>query len=119
MIGSELYGLRLRQVAQKQPFGAVFQTADKASKYLEALFFIMQSCSDLPVQTELEMVTLAQLVPKGHLLRLIDQHIRFEFIRTETESQSLYCASNGRPAIDPVVLFKMLFRLPVRDSVRA
>lgn len=60
-----------------------------------------------PVQTELEMVTLEQLVPKGHLLRLIDQHIRFEFIRTETES--LYCANNGRPAIDPVVLFKMLF----------
>lgn len=41
------------------------------------------------------------------MLRLIDQHIRFEFIRTETES--LYCANNGRPAINPVVLFKMLF----------
>ncbi|WP_038001016.1 IS1182 family transposase, partial [Thauera linaloolentis] len=60
-----------------------------------------------PAQTELEMVTLEQLVPKAHLLRLIDRHIRFEFIRTETES--LYCANNGRPAIDPVVLFKMLF----------
>lgn len=60
-----------------------------------------------PAQTELEMVTLEQLVPKGHLLRLIDHHIRFDFIRTETES--LYCADNGRPAIDPVVLFKMLF----------
>lgn len=60
-----------------------------------------------PAQTELEMVTLEELVPKDHLLRLIDQHIRFDFIRTETES--LYCANNGRPAIDPVVLFKMLF----------
>ena len=34
-----------------------------------------------PAQTELEMVTLEQLVPKDHLLRLLDQHIRFDFIR--------------------------------------
>lgn len=60
-----------------------------------------------PIQSELEMVTLEQLVPQDHLLRLIDQHIAFDFIRRETES--LYCANNGRPAIDPVVLFKMLF----------
>ena len=60
-----------------------------------------------PTQTELEMVTLESLVPKDHLLRLIDQHISFEFIRTEC--QSLYCQNNGRPALDPVILFKMLF----------
>ncbi len=53
------------------------------------------------------MVTLEQLVPKDHLLRLIDAHIRFDFIREQTAH--LYCANNGRPAIDPVVLFKMLF----------
>lgn len=58
-------------------------------------------------QTELEMVTLDQLVPRDHLLRLIDTHIRFDFIRQKAEG--LYCANNGRPAIDPVVLFKMLF----------
>lgn len=58
-------------------------------------------------QTELEMVTLDQLVPRDHLLRLIDTHLRFDFIREKTEG--LYCANNGRPAIDPVVLFKMLF----------
>ncbi len=60
-----------------------------------------------PGQTELEMVTLEQLVPKDHLLRLLDQHIRFDFIREAT--QHLYCENNGRPAVDPVVLFKMLF----------
>lgn len=60
-----------------------------------------------PARTELEMVTLPQLVPKNHLLRLIDQHIQFDFIRTKTES--LYCLNNGRPAIDPAALFKMLF----------
>ena len=60
-----------------------------------------------PTQTELEMVTLESLVPKDHLLRLIDQHISFDFIRAECES--LYCQNNGRPALDPVMLFKMLF----------
>ena len=60
-----------------------------------------------PAQSELEMVTLESLVPQDHLLRLIDQYISFDFIRTECES--LYCANNGRPALDPVMLFKMLF----------
>ena len=60
-----------------------------------------------PTQTELEMVTLDSLVPKDHLLRLIDQHLSFDFIRAECES--LYCPNNGRPALDPVMLFKMLF----------
>lgn len=60
-----------------------------------------------PAQQELEMVTLEELVPKDHLLRLIDRHIRFDFIRERTAG--LYCQNNGRPALDPVVLFKMLF----------
>jgi len=58
-------------------------------------------------QHELEMVTLEQLVPADHLLRLIDRHIQFDFIRERTAH--LYCADNGRPALDPVTLFKMLF----------
>lgn len=53
------------------------------------------------------MVTLESLVPKDHLLRLIDLHISFDFIRAECES--LYCPNNGRPALDPVMLFKVLF----------
>jgi transposase len=60
-----------------------------------------------PAQYELEMVTLEQLVPKDHLLRLIDRHIDFDFIRERTAH--LYCADNGRPAVDPELLFKMLF----------
>jgi len=58
-------------------------------------------------QCELEMVTLEQLVPADHLLRQIHRYIDFSFIREKTTH--LYCADNGRPAIDPVVLFKMLF----------
>lgn len=60
-----------------------------------------------PVQYELEMVTLEALVPKDHLLRLIDRYISFDFILDATAH--LYCHDNGRPAINPVLLFKMLF----------
>lgn len=60
-----------------------------------------------PRQYALEMVTLDELVPADHLLRLIDRHIEFEFIRDVT--RPLYCEDNGRPPVDPVLLFKMLF----------
>lgn len=59
-----------------------------------------------PQQYQLEMVTLEQLVPKNHLVRKIDTAIDFEFIRAEVAH--LYCKDNGRPAIDPVVLFKIM-----------
>lgn len=58
-------------------------------------------------QHALEMVTLESLVPKDHLLRQIDAFIDFEFIRDKV--RPLYCMDNGRPATDPVVLFKLLF----------
>jgi len=58
-------------------------------------------------QTSLEFVSIESLVPKDHLLRKIDRVIDFEFIRAKVKE--LYCADNGRPAVDPVVLFKMLF----------
>ena len=56
--------------------------------------------------TELEFVSIDALVPAHHLLRKVERAIDFSFIRERVES--LYCADNGRPAIDPVVLFKML-----------
>jgi transposase len=57
--------------------------------------------------TELEFVSVDELVPGDHLLRKVERAVDFSFIRARVES--LYCADNGRPAIDPVVLFKMLF----------
>lgn len=60
-----------------------------------------------PAQYELEMVTLEELVPKDHLLRKIEAAVDFEFIREKVAY--LYCADNGRPALDPVVMFKLLF----------
>lgn len=53
------------------------------------------------------MVTLSSLVPSDHLLRNIDAVIDFSFIHDRVAH--LYCADNGRPALDPVLLFKMLF----------
>ena len=57
-------------------------------------------------QQELEMVTLESLVPTDHLVRKIAAAIDLEFIRERVAH--LYCANNGRPALDPVVLFKLL-----------
>lgn len=59
-----------------------------------------------PQQYQFEMVTLEELVPEDHLVRKIDATIDFEFIRDAVKH--LYCADNGRPAIDPVRLIKMM-----------
>lgn len=58
-------------------------------------------------QQQLEFVTIEQLVPEDHLLRKIEKYIDFSFITDIT--QDLYCPDNGRPCIDPIILFKMLF----------
>ena len=57
-------------------------------------------------QQEMEYVNLEELVPKDHLLRKIDRYVDFEFIREKC--RPLYCEDNGRPSLDPVMLFKML-----------
>jgi transposase len=56
--------------------------------------------------TELEFVSVDELVPKDHLLRQLERAVDFSFIRERVAC--LYCADHGRPAIDPVILFKML-----------
>lgn len=53
------------------------------------------------------MVTLEELVPADHLLRKIDAVIDFSFIHELTAP--LYCPDNGRPALDPTLMFKALF----------
>ena len=58
-------------------------------------------------QTALELVTLDSLVPKDHLLRKIDAVIDFSFIHDRVAG--LYCADNGRPPLDPTLMFKALF----------
>ena len=58
-------------------------------------------------QSRLEMVILEDLVPQDHLLRKIDKAIDFSFINKICKPY--YCENNGRPAIEPEVLFRMLF----------
>ena len=52
-----------------------------------------------------EIVDTESLVPANHLLRKIDAAVDFNEIYNMVEP--LYCADNGRPSVDPVVLFKM------------
>lgn len=52
-----------------------------------------------------EIVDTESLVPGSHLLRKIDAAVDFTKIYDMVEL--LYCADNGRPSVDPVVLFKM------------
>ena len=58
-------------------------------------------------QVKMEFVSIDELVPSDHLLRKISRVIDFSFIYEKT--RDMYCSNNGRPAIDPTVLFKMLF----------
>lgn len=60
-----------------------------------------------PTQSSLEFVCIDELVPQNHLLRKIDKTIDFTFIHDLVKD--LYCQNNGRPAIDPTLLFKILF----------
>jgi transposase len=44
-------------------------------------------------------------VPENHLLRLIDRHVNFEFIRAKLKDRY---SDAGRPSIDPELLLRML-----------
>ncbi len=55
---------------------------------------------------QVEIVDTETLTPQEHLLRKIDAAIDFNKIYEIVEP--LYCEDNGRPSIDPVVLFKMV-----------
>ena len=57
-------------------------------------------------QQEMELVIMEQMIPEDHLLRKVDRAVDFSFIYELCAP--LYCADNGRPAIDPEVLFRML-----------
>ena len=58
-------------------------------------------------QTKWEYLSIEELVPQDHLLRKIDRFIDFNFIYEKVKEY--YCPDNGRPALDPVMLFKMIF----------
>ena len=53
-----------------------------------------------------EIVDTESLVPAEHLLRKIDAAV--DFNRVYEMVEALYSEDNGRPSVDPVVLFKMV-----------
>ena len=55
---------------------------------------------------QLEMFSIEEFVPADHLLRKIDMAV--DFIHIYDLVEDLYCKDNGRPSVDPVVLFKMV-----------
>jgi transposase len=55
---------------------------------------------------QIEMVCLDQLVPSDHLLRLVEKHVDFSFITEKV--RPYYSATQGRPSIPPIRLFKMM-----------
>jgi len=44
-------------------------------------------------------------VPENHLLRLIEKHVSFEFVRERLQDSY---SENGRPSIDPELLLRIL-----------
>lgn len=69
-----------------------------------------------------EIICLEDRVPREHLLRKIDRAVDFAHVYDLVEE--LYCKGNGRPSVDPVVLFKIvliqhLYGIPsLRQTVR-
>ena len=55
---------------------------------------------------QIEFFSIEEFVPEDHLLRKIDSAVDFTHIYEIVED--LYCHDNGRPSIDPVVIFKMV-----------
>lgn len=59
------------------------------------------------IQSEIMMFTMEELVPEDSLLRKVNKYIDFSFINKEVKH--LYSNDNGRPSVEPVVLFKIVF----------
>jgi len=55
---------------------------------------------------QIEIICIEDLVPKNHILRDIDKALDFSFIHDLV--REMYCSDNGRPSVDPVVLFKIV-----------
>ncbi len=58
-------------------------------------------------RTQMQIVSIDDLVPKDHLLRIIDKAIDWSFIYDLVKEK--YSAETGRPSIDPVTLIKIPF----------
>ena len=72
----------------------------------QGLVSVLLSRNQSENRRQVNIVCIEDLVPENHILRDIDKAIDFSFIYDEVKE--LYCEDNGRPSIDPVVLFKIV-----------
>ena len=81
----------------------------------------MMGKKDYSERSQMEIVSLEELVPKNHLVRKIEDAMDFSFIYDEVKE--LY-SDFGRESIDPVVLVKIamlqyIFGIPsMRQAIR-
>jgi len=68
------------------------------------------------IQSEILMTTMEEIVPEDSLFRKIDKYIDFTFIYDKVKD--LYSDCNGRPSIDPVILFKLVF-IQALDGIKS
>lgn len=54
----------------------------------------------------IQIVSISELVPSNHLLRKIDNTMKFDFVYDLVKDK--YSEDTGRPSIDPVILIKMV-----------
>jgi transposase len=54
----------------------------------------------------LVMIDMDTLISSQHILRKIDKHVDFSFIKKLT--RNCYCSNNGRPSIDPEIFFRLM-----------
>jgi transposase len=81
---------------------------------------MLQVEKHLPL-SDLEQQLFEQLVPDDHYLRQLAQHVDFERFRAPLEAS--YCADDGRPPVDPVLMLKLEilalhYRLSDRELMR-
>lgn len=67
------------------------------------------------IQSEILMTTMEEIVPENSIFRKVDKYIDFTFIYEEVKD--LY-SDIGRPGIDPVVLFKIVF-IQALDGIKS
>jgi len=65
----------------------------------------MLSVKEKEQRKQIKMLCIEDLVPSDHILRKVENALDFSFIYDEVKD--LYCLDNGRPSVDPVVLFKL------------
>lgn len=68
------------------------------------------------IQSEIVFMSMEEMIPKESIFRKIDKYIDFTFIYEEVKD--LYSENNGRPSIDPVVLFKLVF-IQALDGIKS